>query len=336
MACGVDPRRSAPGGTSVTRSSAGLPSGAEQLLGPVGPHPVLKLPQMRRIGADLRQRHLVRAPRAFHRQPVDLRRAGPALRRPQHDHRPALAVRLAGFQLTRPVSAGPGLVLDAADPGNRRVERRCHLQMGNVAAIAGDIGGLVAVPAQQRVELAAGQPGQHRRISDLPAVEVQDRQDGTVAARVDEPVRVPAGGQRAGLGLPVADHARHDQVRVVERRAVRVRQRVAKLAALVNRSRRLRRDVARHPAGEGELAEQLPHPGRVALHAGIDVGIAALQPGVSQRRRAAMPRPDHDHHRHAVDLDRTAQVRPDEIQARRRTPVAQQPRLDLLRQQRTG
>ena len=67
---------------------------------------------------------------------------------------------------------------------------------------------------------------------------------------------MPARGQRAGLGLAVADHAQHQQVRVVERGAVGVHQRVAELAALVDRPRRLGRDVAGDAAGEGELPEQ--------------------------------------------------------------------------------
>ena len=70
---------------------------------------------------------------------------------------------------------------------------------------------------------------------------------------------MPARGQRAGLGLAVADDAADEQVRVVERRAVGVRQRVAQLAALVDRAGRLGRDVARDPAGERELPEQPPH-----------------------------------------------------------------------------
>ena len=62
------------------------------------------------------------------------------------------------------------------------------------------------------------------------------------------------GRQRAGLGLAVADDAGDDQVRVVEGRAVGVRQRVAELAALVDRAGRLGRDVAGDAAGERELA----------------------------------------------------------------------------------
>ena len=71
---------------------------------------------------------------------------------------------------------------------------------------------------------------------------------------------MPAGGQRAGLRLAVADHAADQQVGVVERRAVGVQQAVAQLAALVDRARGLGRDVAGDPAREGELPKQPLHP----------------------------------------------------------------------------
>jgi hypothetical protein len=48
---------------------------------------------------------------------------------------------------------------------------------------------------------------------------VEDRQHGAVGRRVEELVAVPAGGERAGLGLAVADDAGDDQVGIVERRA---------------------------------------------------------------------------------------------------------------------
>ncbi|GIW07487.1 MAG: hypothetical protein KatS3mg060_2292 [Dehalococcoidia bacterium] len=47
---------------------------------------------------------------------------------------------------------------------------------------------------------------------------------------------MPARGERAGLRLAVAHHAGHDQVRVVEGGAEGVRERVAELAALVDRA----------------------------------------------------------------------------------------------------
>ncbi|HEV7137710.1 MAG TPA: hypothetical protein VGN43_13820, partial [Steroidobacteraceae bacterium] len=64
---------------------------------------------------------------------------------------------------------------------------------------------------------------------------MQDRQHRAVAGRIEELVRVPAGGERPGLGLAVADHAGDQQIRVVEGSAEGVRQRIPELAALVNR-----------------------------------------------------------------------------------------------------
>ncbi len=202
--------------------------------------------------------------------------------------------------------------------------------------MAGHVHRLIAVPAQQRVQLCGRDAGQQCRVGDLVAVEVEDRQHGAVPDRVEEPASVPARRQRAGLGLAVADHAGHHEAGVVERRAAGVGQRVAKLPALVDRPGGLRRDVAGHPAGEGELAQQLAHPGRVPRDARVHLGVAALQPGVRQRGRAAVPRPDDDHHLRAVHGDRAGQVRPDEVQPRRGAPVPQQPRLDVLRAQRLG
>ena len=49
----------------------------------------------------------------------------------------------------------------------------------------------------------------------------------------------------------------HDQVGIVERGAIGMHQRVAELAAFVDRARRFRRGVARNAAGKGELPEQL-------------------------------------------------------------------------------
>ncbi len=70
---------------------------------------------------------------------------------------------------------------------------------------------------------------------------------------------MPTRGKRSGLGFTVADNARDDEIGIVERSAERVPDRVAELAAFVNRSRRLRRDVARHTARERELFEEPLH-----------------------------------------------------------------------------
>ena len=74
-------------------------------------------------------------------------------------------------------------------------------------------------------ELLARNAREHGRACDLVAVQVQDRQHGAVARRVDELVRMPAGRERTRLRFAVADDAGDDQVGVVEDRAVGVRER---------------------------------------------------------------------------------------------------------------
>src|SRR5664279_3812293 len=100
---------------------------------------------------------------------------------------------------------------------------------------------------------------------------MQDRQDRPVADRVEELGGVPGGGQWSGLGLAITDHARHDQVRVVESRAERVAQGIAELAALVDRAWRRRGDMAGDPTRERELGEQLLQAGLVLADIGIDL-----------------------------------------------------------------
>ena len=85
----------------------------EQLLRPIAVEPLLELPEMLRVLAHLRERHLMGAPRPLHRLPVDCLRAGPPLGRPQDEHRPRGAldsiVGLRSFS-------------DLADPVERLVE----------------------------------------------------------------------------------------------------------------------------------------------------------------------------------------------------------------------
>jgi hypothetical protein len=82
------------------------PGPVEQLLGPVGAQPRLQRGELLGVGTDGRQRYLVGPPGTLDRQAVEALRAGPALRRTQHDHRPA---RAAG------VALDPGPVPDRRD-----------------------------------------------------------------------------------------------------------------------------------------------------------------------------------------------------------------------------
>src|SRR5690349_8825310 len=97
-------------------------------------------------------------------------------------------------------------------------------------------------------------------IGDLVAVQIEDRQHRAIANRIDEFVRMPRCGERTGLRLSVAHHARNDELRIIERSTVSMRKAVAELAALVNGSGRLGSDVRADVPGEGELLEELPHP----------------------------------------------------------------------------
>ena len=99
---------------------------------------------------------------------------------------------------------------------------------------------------------------------------------------------MPAGGQRPGLGLAVADDAADEQIGVVEGGAVGVHERVAELAALVDRAGRLRGDVAGDAAGEGELAEQPPQALLVAADVRVDLAVGALEVGVGDEPGAAV------------------------------------------------
>ena len=180
------------------------------------------------------------------------------------------------------------------------------------------------------VGLAIFQPFRCRIGSTAPSV-----------AGIEELVRVPAGRERARLCLAVADHAGDEQIRVVERRAVGMAERIAELSALVDRSRRLGRDVARHSARERELPEELLHARLVLRDRGPVLRVGALEPCACAHRRAAVPGPGDEQRVRIVQPDEPVDMRVEQIEAGRRSPVAEQARLDVLgsqglAQQRVG
>src|SRR5437667_2778824 len=102
---------------------------------------------------------------------------------------------------------------------------------------------------------------------------MEDRQHRAVTGRIEKLVSVPACGQRTGLGFAVADHRSYDEIGIVERCTIRVRERVTEFTALMDRAGSLRRNVAWDPAGERELFEQLLHavlvPGDVRIYLAV-------------------------------------------------------------------
>ena len=177
----------------------------------------------------------MRAKRAFDLHPVDCLGTGPPFGRAQDDHRP---------HSTFPIRP----VLDPRDLVQAPLQRGRHQLMHFHRVVAADDHGLVPVALHQLDELTLRDAGEHGRVSDLVTVQVKDRQHCTVAFGIDELVGVPAGRQRSGFSLAVADDAENGQLRVVERGAVRVDQRVTELASFVDRPRSLGCVVAGYPA----------------------------------------------------------------------------------------
>ena len=84
----------------------------------------------------------------------------------------------------------------------------------------------------QFLMLDAGQDG---RVADLVAIEMQDRQHGSIGNRIEKLVGLPCGRQGAGFRFTVADDAGDDQIGIVERGPEGMAERISQLAAFVNR-----------------------------------------------------------------------------------------------------
>ena len=141
---------------------------------------------------------------------------------------------------------------------------------------------------------------------------------------------MPTGGEWSRLCFAVTDHGGDNKVGVVERGAEGVRKRVAELAALVDGAGRLRRHMARNPAGERELGEEPLHALHVLRDARIDFAVGAFEIGVGDQPRTAMSGAGNVDHIEIVFLDEPIEVRVDEVEPRRRAPVPKKARLDVL------
>ena len=223
--------------------------------------------------------HLMRAKRAFGLFTIDYLWAGPAFERAQNDHRP-LRPFLDAF--------GASLLLNSFYLGEGRVQRRGHQLVRLSRLLCLDKKGRVAIPSEKAFQFHIRNPAENRRAGDFISVEMQDRQDCAVANGIEEFIRVPARGQWAGFGFAIADHASGDEIRSVEHRPVRVRQRVTQLAAFMNRAWRFRRDMAGDAAREGELFEQPLHAFLVLRNVRIDFAVGAFQISVGDQTWSTM------------------------------------------------
>ena len=238
---------------------------------------------MGRAVPDRCHRHLVCAPAVLGLLAVDLLRPGPALGSAEDQHRPHRArhhVLLARR------------TLDLADLVQCLVEGGGEALVNERRVLAVEATGHEdrppAIALEQRGELSLGDAGEHGRVGDLVAVQVQDRQDSAVGLRVQELVRVPARRERACLGFAVAHDAGNQEIRVVEGGTEGVHERVAELTAFVDRPGYLRSHVAGNPARERELPKEPLEPGLVTADARIELAVGPFEVGVGDEGRPAV------------------------------------------------
>ena len=107
-------------------------------------------------------------------------------------------------------------------------------------------------------------------------------------------------------------------------------QRITEFAAFMDRAGRLRRDVARNSVGPGKLAKQPLQSVAAAFDRRIVLGVRTFQVAVRHDARTAVARTDDVDHVQIVVFDQPVQMDVEEIQSCRRSPMAQQPRLDMF------
>ena len=293
----------------------------EKRLRPVGFHPGFEQFEMPGIFPQFRKRNLVASPEAFRLFSVHFFRTGPSFRRAQYDHGPH-GPRIDAFF--------PGISLDFPDFGNHDVHRFRHFPVHVFGVLAFDEIGPVAVSLEKVFKLFVAYPGEQGRIGDLVAVEMEDRQHCAVALRIQEFVRMPGSRHRSRFRFAVAHHAAGDEFWVVEYCAIGMGNRIAELPAFMNRAGGLGRHMARDAAGKGELPEEALQPFSVFGDIGVEFAVAPLEIGVRNERRPAVPRSREIDHVEVEFFDRPVHVQIDEIEPRRRSPVAEQPGLDVI------
>src|SRR5580700_8069984 len=101
-------------------------------------------------------------------------------------------------------------------------------------------------------------------------------------------------------------------------------ERIAELPTLMDGTRTLRRCMAGYAARKRKLHEQLAQPGLILTDVWIDLAVTALEIGVADHRRAAVPGTGDVDHVEVVFFDNPVQVCVDEILPGGRAPVPEQ------------
>ncbi len=301
------------------------PTFVEQLLGLVALHPTFELRNVfGMLGID-EERHLVRPEGSLDLKPIDDLRPRPALGRSQDDHRPA---RPGG------VLGGPRGALEPPDVRDGAFQNGGHQFVHLRRIVALDEVGCPAASAEELVQFLMPDAGQHGRVADLVAVQMQDRQHGTVGHGIEELVGLPCGRQGAGFRFAIADDTGDDQIRIVERGAKGMAEGVAQFAAFVDRTRRRRRNMTRNTARKRKLGEQLLQAGFVLTDIRVDFTVGAFKIGVRHQRRPAVTGTGDVEHVQVMLFDDPVQVDIDEVLTWCCAPVSHHQRLHVGHRQR--
>ena len=271
------------------------------------------------------ERHLVRAECAFDLQSIDHFRARPAFRRPEDDHRPA---RSRGVVLV------PGIFLDVLNISNGRIQRGSHEHVHLLRVVAFHKKRCPATARQKLLQLLMVDAREDGRIADLVAVEMKNRQHGTIGDGIEKLVGVPRGRKRRRFRFAIANDAGDNQIGVVEHGPERMTERVSQFAAFVNGARRGGGNVAGNAAGKRELLEQQFHTGFVLRDIGVDVAPGAFQIDIAHDRSPAVAGSRDVKHVQIVFLDDPVQMHIDEILAGHGTPMPYDQRLHMRQLQR--
>src|SRR5215472_6041755 len=128
--------------------------------------------------------YLVRTPESLKVMSFDFSWCGPSFRRAQDDHGPTWPDERSVF------ARSPAMFADLAhavlDVGGHCVVH--FVDVGTFDEIRGP-----AVPAEEVFEFLMRDASQQRRIVDLVSVDMEDRQDGAIARRIQELIDVPGG-----------------------------------------------------------------------------------------------------------------------------------------------
>jgi hypothetical protein len=192
------------------------PALVEELFGVVAFHPRFEDRKVRWIRPHLGNGHLVRAESSFDRDAIDRLRARPSLRRAKNNGRPTRALGHVPLRAC--------VTLDLADRVEAPFERCCERFVNKHRIVARDEPRIVAVSGKQVSDVFLRGATEDGGPRDLVPVEMKHREHGTIAHRIQKTHALPRSLERRRLRLAVPDNGDDDKLRVVERRAKRVRE----------------------------------------------------------------------------------------------------------------